>query len=351
MRFTKHSYWFFLLLSVMNLNFVYAELPPPRIWIYETSHDMTRKTKQMVRKFHGSLKQSMKRSKRLEVEDGKAIKRRDLNAEVSKAESYKYSGIEAFREKKYDEAQKILRSSLKLYSKHVASVKEVEAIFQTLIYLAASYTELEYDGDAKDYYRQLAAVAPKNFSLGKDFSAKVNKKYKKEQKRLLKKKRGMIEVKTTPPGAEVWVDGVKRCVSPCQVKDLVRGVHYIKVNKAKTGFNGGIVKVKAGWSTPVKYSLQKQPQGAKKQVVAASLLKQIKGKLEQAQIDAQFRQHAETIAQEQDVNFVLITHLMRDRRKVTLFSYLYGNESKRLFVIEPTTFSARFSAAQITAKI
>jgi hypothetical protein len=349
MRFIEHSCWLFILLSVLSISFAYAELPPPRIWMSDTTHDSARKTQQIALKFNSALKKYLKTSKRLEVEDGKAKRRQDLNAEVNKAESYKYSGIEAFRNKKYDEAQKILRSSLKLYTKHVASVKEMRAIFQTLLYLAASYTMLDYGGDAKDYYRQLAAVAPKDFEMGADFSKKVLKKYQKEKKRLLKKKKGMISVTTKPAGVNVWVDGVKRCVSPCQVKNLIRGVHYVKVEKDGIGFNGSIVKVKAGWSVKMDYTVQKNLTVATKSVVDPVILKSIESDLKQAKIEAKFRQNTENIAQEQDVGYVLVTHLLKNKNKVTVFSYLYGNESKLIFALKPITFATRFSSAKITA--
>ena len=99
-------------------------------------------------------------------------------------------------------------TSIKGFQKSVASIRDMKSVFQALYYAAAVSLKLEYDDDANDYFRQLAAIAPEgDFEV--DVSDKVRKKYEKERRKLLKKKTGAISVETPPPGGMVSVDGVE----------------------------------------------------------------------------------------------------------------------------------------------
>ena len=93
----------------------FADLPAPRIWLAPTTHDGSTKALQLSARVHASLKQYLRKSKRFRVEDGKIPKasKAKQDARVAKAESFKYTALQAFREGKYDEAEKTLKVSLK----------------------------------------------------------------------------------------------------------------------------------------------------------------------------------------------------------------------------------------------
>ena len=224
----------------------------------------------------------------------------------------------------------------------------MKSIYQTLYYAAATSMALEYDDDAKDYLRQLAAIAPEG-----DFEVqvpkKVIKKYNKERKRLLRKKRGAVLIETTPPGAKVWVNGEEKCVSPCEVKDLPRGLHYIWAKKEGVGKAGSVSKVKAGWSSPVKYDLAPAKRAKSTSPVPAENLIEINKRLDQGQVDRQLKEYLDVIGEEQEVTYTAFLYLISKKRKVQLFSFLYDYNEKRTVAIKTFEFRANFSATRITA--
>jgi tetratricopeptide (TPR) repeat protein len=329
-----------------------AELPPPRIWVAPTTHDGSTQTRQLSKRVQASLKEYLSKSKRFSLEDGKIPARSSTEREdprVGQAEIYKYTATEAYKAKQYEEAEKTYKLSIKLYQASIASVKKIAGLYQALAYLAATYAALEYDGDAKDIYRQLAAIAPADFTLPEDLPAQVKKAYEKERKRLLKKKPGALNIETVPPGAQVSINGVERCVSPCEIKDLPRGSHYVQVKKKGAGKAGSVSKVKAGYVTPVKYTLTKTPVIKRTEPVTPEQLKAMNELIATGKLGAQLRQTLEEVGTEQEVAGVLVSHLVKQERDLGLFLYVYAVDEKRLFWLNPLDLRPSLSAAKISA--
>ena len=127
----RHQRCFFLLIGLYSLTTLvapaYAELPAPRLWVADTTHDASRESKQIALRFHSTLKEFLKKNVRIEVEDGKVSKQDGLDDQVRRAESYKYDGLNAFKEKKYEEALKLFSAALKAYQVGISSVSEFSA--------------------------------------------------------------------------------------------------------------------------------------------------------------------------------------------------------------------------------
>jgi len=329
----------------------FADLPAPRIWLAPTTHDGSTKALQLSARVHTSLKKYLRKTKRFRVEDGKMPKvaRRATDGRVAKAESYKYTAIQAFRAGKYEEAEETLKVSLKLYQDAVASVRELDALYQVLIYLGATYTMLDYGGDAKDFYRQLAAVVPGDYKLPSDIPPKAVKAYEKERKRLLKKKKGALTIESEPAGAQVKVNGVERGVSPCEVRDLPRGTHYVQLVKEGAGKAGSLAKVKAGYATPLKYSLREGPIVQKAEPVTPEQLKRINDQISAGKIGQELRAIADEVGGEQEVQGVLVSHLLDQGGELKLFLYVYVVDEKTTFWLTPQAMRASLSSAQVTA--
>jgi hypothetical protein len=216
------------------------------------------------------------------------------------------------------------------------------------MYLGASYTELGFNGDAKDYYRQLAAIAPKDYEIPSTISDKVKKKFKRELKRVLKK-RGALTIKTIPAGATVIVDGIERCVneSPCKVKNLPRGLHYVQAHKEGVGRNGSVFEVKAGWEKEIEYDLSAPQVVAQQETLSPLILKTINEKMSTGLLDAQFRYQADQVGTLKEADFILTSHLMSKGRQVHLFTYLYGVNSKKTVPLGMQTFKASLSGIRV----
>lgn len=329
----------------------FADLPAPRIWLAPTTHDGSTKALQLSARVHTSLKKYLRKTKRFRVEDGKVPKvaRAKSDGRVAKAESYKYTAIQAFRNGQYEKAEETLKVSLKLYQDAVASVRELDALYQVLIYLGATYTMLDYGGDAKDFYWQLAALVPEDYQLPKDIPEKAVKAYEKERKRLYKKKKGALTIDSVPPGVQVKVNGVDRCVTPCEVTALPRGTHYVQLSKEGAGKAGSLAKVKAGYATPLKYTLSEAPVVQKAEPVTPEQLKRINDQVSAGKLGQELRAIADEVGSEQEVQGVLMSHLLDQGGELKLFLYVYAVDEKTTYWVTPQAMRASLSSAQVTA--
>lgn len=344
-RVFKSTLLSWLLISIPCLSFA---LPVPKVFVVPPLVDGQTQTNQIGKRLSSSLKEYLKKSKRLTLEDGKAKLRESKDDQLMEAESIKVSSIDLYKEGKFEEARAGFVSSLKGFHKSTASIRDMKSVYQALYYMAAACMALEYDDDAKDYLRQLAAISPEgNFEV--QVPKNVEKKYKRERKRLLKKKRGAIAIETTPPGAQVWVNGEKVCVSPCEVKDLPRGKHYIWAEKAGVGKAGSVTKVKAGWSSPLKYNLKPSKKEKSTDPVPKELLAKIQDKLSNGVVDGQLKEYLDLIAEEQEVGYTVFLFLLTKKRNVKLFSFVYDFNEKRAVATSHFKFKANFSATRITA--
>ena len=219
-----------------------------------------------------------------------------------------------------------------------------------MTYLSASYLQLEYTGDAKDYLKQLVAIIPENWQAPDGLSTDLYKRLEKARRKIKKKKTGAFEIETTPPGATIRIDGVVRCeITPCKVEGLSRGDHYIQAEHKTAGRGGSVSKVKSGWATPVKLALSELVQSKTNEPVSPVVLKQVNDQVAQGKIDQKLRIIIDQIAQSQQVDYVLITHLLSKGRELYLFSYLYGSSQKTMLKLETRNFKANFSAMKVNA--
>jgi len=79
-----------------------------------------------------------------------------------------------------------------------------------------------------------------------------------------------LSMETTPPGAEIWVNGVRRCESPCSVT-LVPGRHFVRVSSAAHAPAVFDVELAAGTGAARRTGLSAAYSGASPQAISAML--------------------------------------------------------------------------------
>lgn len=327
-----------------------AELPAPRLWLAPTTHDGSTSGQQLSKSVLSSVKEYLAKNKRFVVEDGKAPKPRSAeDPRVGQAESYKHTAIESFRQGKLEEARETLVTSINLFKSAIASLGDIKSLYQALTYLAAINLALEYDGDAKDTFRDLAAILPADYEWNSDIPEAVKKGVEKERKTLGKKKTGGLSITTEPSGAMVRVDGVERCKSPCEVKGLLPRAHYIQVEKEGAGKAGGVLNVKAGFLHEMRYTLALTPIIERAEPVSSEQLRRLNDPFARGDLGHDLRAALEEISNEQEVQGVLLSHLVTTDREMTLFTYLYVLSQQRLFAVTPERFRPNLSGVKIAA--
>lgn len=318
----------------------------PRVFVVPSLNDGQKSSVQISKKLTSEVVKYLKRDKKLEIEDGKAKRRGAGDAQLMEFEAQKVNSIDLFNEGKYEEARAGLVSALRGFQSNLTAIRDMKSLFQILYYAAAVCIKLEYDADAKDYLRQLAAISPEG-----DFEVqvpnKVKKKYAKERKKLLKKKRGAINIETIPLGGKVWINGVERCVSPCEVNDLPRGKHYVWSSKEGVGKAGRLVQVKGGKSASIKLNLAPEQQLKPQDPVPDEMKQMMEAQLKDGRVDGVLQEQLDLVAEEQRVDYIILTYLVTLKRQVKLFAFLYNVNNKQVVAVEPKSFRVNFSATRI----
>ncbi len=99
-----------------------------------------------------------------------------------------------------------------------------------MVLRSVSARRLGRDTDADEHLRRLATVAP-SAKLDPDITPeKVAERWAELVAELWAKPRVHIEVVTTPPGAQVVVDGKAAGRAPVVVRDLLAGIHFVAVS-------------------------------------------------------------------------------------------------------------------------
>jgi len=112
------------------------------------------------------------------------------------------------------------------------NTETADAIFVALTLLSPSYSP-EVDGYAEN----------------------VTKRYRSVRTGLEKRATGVVEVRSTPPGAAVYVDGNYQGLSPIKVEDLVDGQHAVLLERLGYITHGTLTPVVAGRVSSVEVDL------------------------------------------------------------------------------------------------
>lgn len=322
-----------------------AQAPRPRVWLGPMQADDVPGARLLSEKFDEAARNQLRRSQKVQTTDQSQFG--DAGGEgdprVEQAERLRVAGKEAFAKGEYPKALEQLRAALDLYEEGIASVNKVEVLAETLGYLGATTHALEFDADAKDYFRRVVALVPEAEPLD-EFPEAAKALFLKEKAKLLKKKRGALTVTTEPAGAEVRIDGVERGPSPVTVKDLVRGDHYVQASHAEAGLAGTRTRVKGGRTKTLNLTLSTEVGPEPAQKADEALVAQLTQLARDMDISAPFREKAEAIASQTQADCVVVAFISPKGNEFTLTSFVYAVEAKQTAKLDDLGFRANLSS-------
>lgn len=130
-------------------------------------------------------------------------------------------------------------TATKLYAGAIAAWKQadltrgIEGLVEAQAGKAAGHSVSEENGQAKQEIERTYILAPKTKLSDAQFPPELLK-YAESQRKAVKNAKGRLTVRTEPPGARVWVDGVYRGVSPVTAEQMANGQHLVVA--ALTGY-------------------------------------------------------------------------------------------------------------------
>ncbi len=328
-----------------------AQTPAPRVWVAPLRTDGAPGAGLLSEKFDEASRKQLGDSRKVElVGSGRAVKvaAGDADPRVAQAETLRSAGKDAFAAGKTQQALEQLRAALQLYEEGIASVNRVDAIADTLVWLAAASQALEYDADARDFARRAVAIEPEVAAPERypEAAAALLEDAREKQK---KKKGGDLKVTTVPPGATVRVDGVEKGTSPVTIKDLPRGEHYVQASHGEAGIAGERVRVKGGKAETVELKLSTEvgPPAAEPPDPAhvANLVALSKA----GDVGPKFRESAEAVAEKTRARYVVAGHIATRGNSFVLRPLVYGVEEKQVAALDELAFSPDLASVFVQA--
>ncbi len=329
-----------------------AQTPAPRVWVGPIDPGTAPGASLLSKTIDETARKDLIRRPAVETADQPtigSITAGEPDPRVEQAERLRSAAKDAWRAGKNEEALAQLRAALELYEAGLASVIKMEAVLETLGYLGAVSHALEYDADARDFFRRVIAMAPDAEPLD-EYPDPVKALFAEEKAKLLKKKRGTLKVITEPPGATVRLDGVEVGQSPLTLRKQVRGDHYLQAADDTAGLAGERVRIKGGRTETVTLTLQTElgpppPEPATDAEVAALVALARSGN-----VGAPFREMAEVVANKTQTDYVVVSYVSARGNGFVLDAFIYGVEEKQTAAFDEFAFRAHLASASVQAK-
>ena len=140
-------------------------------------------------------------------------------------------GKKAYQNLNIKEAIEAFEKSKKLYQDALSDESSFQGLRSTKFNLAMAYLADKKDAQAKLELQEMVLIDPhhdKSKPSEKYYSPQIRDLYQKVLKEVGQSEKGTIHIASTPPGANVFMDGASQGVTPLDVHDVPAGRHYFR---------------------------------------------------------------------------------------------------------------------------
>lgn len=155
------------------------------------------------------------------------------SAVIYEAEQLYTSGIGLLTAGNNEQAMGAFQRSLELQEQNLADVTNYNILTDTISNLALAYHLMGYDVDSRKKMQQFAHIRPEATLSPDKFPKELIEVFESEQKKIKKAGPGKLVISTETPGAQVFIDGKDRGVTPVTLDDVGFGYHYLVIKDGK----------------------------------------------------------------------------------------------------------------------
>ncbi|MCK5808506.1 PEGA domain-containing protein, partial [bacterium] len=159
-------------------------------------------------------------------------------------------GVKRFEEAKalysdlnMEEAIPKFKSAERIIAKHVDKMADLSVLSEILLYLGASYKIFDETDKASPYFLRYISMNPNKELEEQNFAPEVVEYFNQIKNDFLMMPNGSIKFTTTPPGAEVFLDGKLVGIAPLRVDGVTAGSHYYRLHMDGYRDQGGDIAV------------------------------------------------------------------------------------------------------------
>ncbi len=209
---------------------------------------------------------------------------RDVVADdaLTEAQQLFQNAREAYDNLELDAAAEQFSLAIDAYEEQVAHLDDFADVTDCLLYLGAARILAGSERSGQSAFGSLLIIDPERRPDPDLFPPPVVQSFESVVSRMRRVRDGSISVTTSPPGADVYVDGVLLGSSPQEMPGLKSGRHYVRAQMQGYGEVGRVVEIRRGREASVSLDLEPTEEGP----VIAELLDQLPGQLEERPDDA-----------------------------------------------------------------
>lgn len=227
-----------------------APAPRPKVMILPTDRVEDKVSALIAERVDDTLRKRIKEEKRVVLMPGFTEVRKQLagqgqsSAVVYQAEQLYTSGIGLLTAGENEKAVEAFQRAVELMEQNLADLQNYDVLSDSLSNLALAYFLTGYDLDGRKRMKQFAHLRP-NASVNVDkFPKELLAVLTEEQAKIAKAGPGKLTITSNVQGAQVFIDGVERGVTPLTVDDVGFGYHYLVVRDGKGGAHASQIRVK-----------------------------------------------------------------------------------------------------------
>lgn len=235
-----------VVVSLLGLSAASAQPIPPRVWLGPVVAPKVPGASLIAKKFDQALRVELRKAKTYRlVGPGEPTQRfaaGQTDPLVADAETMRAAGRSALANMDLGVAYIAFKGALERYEVALPSLAKPEVLVTTLALLGATALADGAKKEADDWFKRAATIWPEAEVEGLDGEAVIV--LKGHQQDVLRNRKGRLRVTTTPPGAEIRVNGVDVGTSPVTVKTMAEGIHYVQAAHPEEGLAAGKATVK-----------------------------------------------------------------------------------------------------------
>ena len=132
---------------------------------------------------------------------------------------------------KLEEAIVAFSAAIEGYKKNLVFMKNYSPLVQTLLQLSVAYFRIGEEEKGQGFLTQVLCLQPDMSLAEGEFPEIFTRIFDEVKKKSIEGPKGSINVASSPPFSEIYLNGSKRGVTPLLVRDLIKGRYFIRVDK------------------------------------------------------------------------------------------------------------------------
>ncbi len=224
-------------------------------------------------------------------------------------------GIEEIKNQEFEKAIKPLRDGIAILEKNLLYLDDTSILTDAYLALSVAYFGTGMEDEGETYIRKSVRLDPFKEIDTAQYPPLYLRIYDGIRKQIYQLPRGMIRVTSNPSGAVIYVDGKQAGTTPALLKEVIKGEHYIKVERSGEVPYYKTVNVIPNQTIEINVDFSGEEEGGSgPEYIAANQLKNNR-------IDTSTRELLVQLANKQQADFVLFGGIIKVENNYQINSF------------------------------